>query len=110
MKKYMISQPIDGCTKEEIFSTRKKAEEYIESIGGEVINRYFSEEFKNIDLTNVKNIPVYLLHKSIEVMSNCDAVYFCKDWSKSKECCAEQLIAALYGIETVYEYDIKGGE
>lgn len=45
-KKAMLSQPMGGKTDEEIVATREKAVAYLESMGYEVVNTYFTDEWK----------------------------------------------------------------
>ena len=102
-KKCMISQPMNGLTDEQIRSTRDRAIIAINEAGYEVLNSYFPEySIVRADFTGV-NIPVYYLANAIEVMSECEAVYFCKGWDESRGCKIEHEIAKQYGYICIYE-------
>ena len=79
LPKVMISQPMKDKTAEEILSHKKKALEFLEKNGYEVVNTYFSDEWNSNDLEDrgVVNIPLFFLAKSLEKMAECDAIYFC---------------------------------
>ena len=106
VKKVMISQPMRGKTDEEIRDVRNKATEYLRDKDYEVINTLFIENSYYLDrLKNrgVVQIPVAFLSRSIEVMSQCHAVYFCKGWEDARGCKIEHEIAVAYGLEIIYE-------
>lgn len=96
-KKAMICQPMNGLTDEEIEKTKLKATKELSTLGYEVINTFFNgtEECEWADTQ--KNIPVAYLSMSIAKMSDVDAVYFCKGWSKARGCKVEHQIAKDYG-------------
>lgn len=102
----MISQPMNGFSEEEIKETRENAIEYLESYGYEVKDTYFDEEWANADNMKergIKNIPVAFLGKSLEGMSHCDVIYFCKGWHKARGCKIEHEVAKKYKIGIIYE-------
>lgn len=104
--KIMVSQPMAGKTDKEILAIRDAAIEYLKSKDYEVINTLFdglqySEEA--ILGRGVKNIPLYYLAKSLEKMSVCDAVYFCKGWENARGCRIEHEAAKAYELEILYE-------
>lgn len=103
MKKVMISQPMNGKTDEEILLTKEKAVEFLEKEGYEVINTFFSDEFKTAEHGEEINVPVRFLAKSIESMVECSAVYFCKGWEDARGCRIEHAIAMEYGLKVFYE-------
>ena len=51
----------------------------------------------------VVNKPLHFLSASIEVMSKCHAVYFCKGWENARGCKIEHEVAKAYGLEIIYE-------
>lgn len=102
-KKAMISQPMNGLSEEEILTVREKITKKLESMGYEVVNNYF-EDFLN---STVKNPPVYFLGKSLQKMSECDAVYFGGDFNKARGCRIEHAVAMEYGLEIIYEEENK---
>ena len=104
-KKVMLSQPMGGLSEGEILSKKKKATEFLKNKGYEVIDTFFDDkEFNNImDKENVTNRPMFYLAKSIEAMSACDSVYFCKGWESARGCEIEHLVAEKYGLEIMEE-------
>ena len=48
-------------------------------------------------------ISIYYLAKSLENMSLCDAVYFCKGWDDARGCSIEHSVAFAYGLDILYE-------
>ena len=106
MKKAMISLPMAGRTQEEIVAARNKAIHVLEGYGYEVVNTLFTDEWYGADamkLRGVVNIPLCFLAKSLEAMSKCHAVYFCKGWESARGCKIEHDAAKAYGLEIMYE-------
>lgn len=106
MKKAMLSQPMAGKTEEEIVATRDRAIKVLEDRGYEVVNTLFTDEWyskKNMEERGVVNIPLCFLAKSLEKMSLCHTVYFCKGWEKTRGCNLEHDAAVAYGLEVIYE-------
>ncbi len=104
--KVMISQPMNGKTDEEIVATRERAIEALEAAGYEVVNTLFTDEWyssENMKNRGVENIPLCFLAKSLENMSLCNAVYFCKWWDKARGCKIEHDAAVAYGLDIIYE-------
>ena len=103
--KVMISQPMKDKTAEEILSQKKKALEFLEKNGYEVVNTYFSDEWNTNDLEDqgVVNIPLFFLAKSLEKMAECDAIYFCDGWQDARGCKLEHAAATSYGLNCIYE-------
>ena len=52
---------------------------------------------------NVINVPLWFLAKSLQKMSECDAIYFCRDWKNTQGCKVEHEAADLYGFKLIYE-------
>ena len=106
MKKAMLSQPMAGKTEEEIVDTRDRAIKVLEDRGYEVVNTLFTDEWyskENMEERGVVNIPLCFLAKSLEKMSLCHTVYFCKGWEKTRGCNLEHDAAVAYGLEVIYE-------
>lgn len=106
MKKAMLSQPMAGLTDEQIRETRDKAVSYLTSQGYEVVNTLFTDEWYNKDQMEsrgVVQIPLCFLAKSLEKMSLCHVVYFCKGWGLTRGCRLEHQAAVEYGLEIIYE-------
>ena len=104
--KAMLSQPMATKTEEEIIETRERAIQKLEEMGYEVVNTLFTDEWYSIESMNkrgVENVPLCFLAKSLENMSLCSAVYFCKDWENARGCKIEHEVAKAYGIKIIYE-------
>lgn len=100
--KVMISQPMQGKSKEEILSVREEAKRYIEDFCGHNVVDTYDESFQEME---GKNTALLSLAKSLERMAECDAVYFCKGWRDARGCRAEFHVAKAYGLET-WEEDL----
>ena len=106
MMKAMLSQPMAGKTDEEIAATREKAIKALEERGYEVVNTLFADEWcsnESMKERGVVQIPLYFLAKSLENMSMCHAVYFCKGWENARGCKIEHDAAIAYGLDIIYE-------
>lgn len=104
--KAMLSQPMAGKTDEEIIATREKAIKVLKSKGYELVNTLFTDEWynkENMEQRGVVQIPLCFLAKSLDHMSLCDAVYFCKGWENARGCRIEHEAAKAYGLEIIYE-------
>ena len=105
-KKAMLSQPMRGKTDKEIIETRNRAIKALEAAGYEVVNTLFTDEWyskEKMEKRGVVQIPVCFLAKSIENMSLCHAVYFCKGWDRARGCILENEVAKAYGLDIIYE-------
>lgn len=104
--KAMISQPMAGKTDEEIQMTKAKAVKDLESMGYEVVDTLFSGDWCNpesLKRLGIANIPLWFLSKSLEKMSECDAVYFCKGWANARGCRLEHEAALRYDLRCIHE-------
>ena len=108
MMKAMLSQPMAGKSEEEIKTTREKAIEVLKDKEYEVVNTLFTDEWyssDNMKERGVVQIPLCFLAKSLEKMSLCHAVYFCKGWEQTRGCRLEHEAAVAYGLTILYEED-----
>ena len=106
MKKAMLSQPMAGKTEQEIVETRERAIKVLKEKGFEIVNTLFTDEWyskENMESRSVVQIPLCFLAKSLENMSMCHAVYFCKGWENARGCKIEHDAAVAYGLEIIYE-------
>jgi hypothetical protein len=106
LKKAMLSQPMAGKSQEEIVETREKAIKVLTEKGYEIVNTLFTDEWysrEQMKSRGVVQIPLCFLAKSLENMSLCHAVYFCKGWMGARGCRIEHNAAAAYGLEILYE-------
>lgn len=104
--KAMISQPMAGKTDEEIVETRDRAVGALLENGYEVVNTLFTDEWYSNDAMaarGVVQIPLCFLAKSLENMSLCHAVLFCKGWQSARGCKIEHAAAIAYGLKILYE-------
>jgi hypothetical protein len=110
MKKAMLSQPMAGKTDKEIVETRDKAIKVLTELGYEIVNTLFTDEWyskEKMTERGVVQIPLCFLAKSLENMSLCHAVYFCKGWENARGCKIEHDAAVAYGLEIIYEEEIQ---
>lgn len=106
--KAMISQPMAGKTPIEIEETRNRAVKFLEERGYEIVNTLFTDDWYSEAVMRdrgVVNIPLGYLAKSLEYMSLCGVVYFCKGWEKARGCRIELEAAKAYGLIVMYEED-----
>lgn len=104
--KAMLSQPMAGKSEEEIRATREKAINALEKRNYEIVNTLFTDEWYSSDKMKergVVQIPLCFLAKSLENMSLCHAVYFCKGWEQARGCRIEHDAAVAYGLTILYE-------
>lgn len=104
--KVMLSQPMAGKTDEEITKTRRKAIGVLEEKGYEIVNTLFTDEWyskEKMEERGVVQIPLCFLAKSLNNMSLCHAVYFCKGWENARGCRIEHEAAKAYGLDIIYE-------
>ena len=102
----MLSQPMNGKTEEEIIATRNRAISFLQEKGYEIVNTLFTDEwYSNESMKNrgVVQIPLCFLAKSLENMSLCHVVFFCKGWEDARGCRIEHEAAKAYGLEIIYE-------
>ena len=106
MMKAMLSQPMAGKTEEEIKETRERAIQVLREKGYEIVNTLFTDEWyskESMEERGVVQIPLCFLTKSLERMSLCHAVYFCKGWENTRGCRIEHDAAVAYGLDVIYE-------
>ncbi len=106
MKKAMLSQPMNGLTDDEIVAVRNRAVKYLEDNGFEVVNTLFTDTWysdNSMKERGVVQIPLCFLARSLENMSLCHTVYFCKGWENARGCRIEHEAAKAYGLEILYE-------
>lgn len=106
MMKAMISQPMAGKTDEEIAEARERAKAKLEEMGYQFVNTLFTDEWYSDEAMRergVVQVPLCFLAKSLEKMSLCHAVYFCKGWEQTRGCRIEHDVATAYGLDVIYE-------
>ena len=103
MMKAMISQPMVGKSDEEIAETRERVKAKLEGMGYEVADTLFDFTDGQLKALEVQNVPLYYLASSLQAMSRCDCVYFCKSWKQARGCRIEHDAAVAYGLYVIYE-------
>lgn len=104
--KAMISQPMSGLMADELYRARNKAKKYLKDHGYDFVDSLFNDKwhpYKMLPKLGTENYPLFQLSRSLEQMSKCDAVYFCKDWEKYRGCRIEHQAAKAYGLTILYE-------
>lgn len=101
-EKAMISQPMIGKSGKEIISIRKKAVKVLKGKGYDIVNTLFNDEW-SMAAQGVIQIPLNFLASSLNSMSCCRAVYFCKGWENDRGCSIEHDVAVAYGLNIIYE-------
>lgn len=100
----MISMPMNGLSCEEVERKYLDVKEYLESLGYAVVNTLFDDVSEDeLAVFGIANAPVWYLAKSLDQMSRCDTVYFCKGWRAARGCKIEHEVAKQYGITMLYE-------
>lgn len=108
MEKAMISQPMHGKSEEEIKATRLRALQALAARNYAIVNTLFTGEWYSEDRSaeqGVVNRPLMFFAESVEGMSHCHAVYFCKGWESARGCKLEHAVAEAYGLTLIYEED-----
>ena len=91
--KVFISQCMAGKTNEEIILERSLLVSKLENKGYQVID----------SVLNIDANPVYLLGKSIELLSEADFIYLMPGWENGRGCRIEKLVADNYEIPILEE-------
>lgn len=95
----MISQPMNGLTKEQIVANREHTINILNDEGWVVLDTIVDID----ELKGHKHDAVRCLAESIKFMSNVDAIYFLKGWENARGCKIEHEIAKQYGVNIIYE-------
>ena len=93
--KVFISQPMHGLTEEEVMCERANCLKWLQE-------KY--EDVELIDNYHHDDAPenagrLWHLGRSIQMMEEADAVFFCLGWAGAKGCCIEYEIAVQYGLK-----------
>ncbi|WP_418988102.1 DUF4406 domain-containing protein [Bacteroides heparinolyticus] len=91
-KKVYLSLPITGRQLEEAKEYASKMKERLTFQGYEVITPFEINP-------NSEEPYSRLMGRCIEALLECDIIYLCKDWQRSKGCMAEFEVARIYGKE-----------
>ena len=96
----MISQPMNGLTREQIDKNRAAAVEALKAQGHTVVDSIVADA-----PPKDSNEALYYLGKSLEIMATCDAVLFIEGWENARGCRIERAACRAYGLEVMYYYD-----
>lgn len=103
--KLFVSQAMSGLSDEEILTKREEliqlAKEYLNVPDLEVIDSFH----KTPDLIEKGRVAV--LGHSIQLMADADVVIFSENWQHANGCRVEQNVCDLYGIQALYERNIR---
>lgn len=91
----MISLPMDGKSEDDIKSEWTKVANALCDLHIDVVDTLFQDEYPGECL----HPGLYYMAKTVDVMSNVDAVFFHKDWNSARGCRIERKIAEAYGIK-----------
>ena len=93
-----LSHPMRGLSEEKVMKIRESALTYLQAVYGEdvqLIDNYHHDDApKNAGL-------LWHLGRSIQMMGEVDAVYFCGDWGNARGCCVEERVARYYGLKVL---------
>lgn len=92
--KVMISQPMNGLSVEQVKANRKAVVEMLEAKGHEVVDTVIAET-----PPETEHQALWYLGKSLELMAQCDCVFFMKGWDATRGCRIEHAAALAYGVE-----------
>lgn len=104
--KVMISQPMGGKSEAEILEAKERAISDLRSMGAfTLVNTLFTDEWVKNEASSGNDVksPLWFLAKSLEAMSQCHMVYFCKGWEQARGCKIEHDAAVAYGLHIIYE-------
>ena len=102
--KLFISQPMRGRTDAEILAERNAAIEAVKKkLGDDVepIDSFF-------ETAPHEAKPLWFLSKSIELLAEADAAYFCDGWESARGCRIEHMCAVAYGLN-IFKTIPQGG-
>ena len=102
MRRLFVSQPMRDKTDEEILAVREHAIAATKQHIGEDIE-LLDSFFQGV--LHEGNKGLYLLGKSLELMSVADVVYFARGWDNYRGCKIEHEAAIAYGLEIIHEVD-----
>jgi len=82
-----------------------EAEKYLRELGWEVFNPAsdeYDEPVPGMDKWD-KKAWLYYMHRDIELVSMCDAVYFLKGWEESPGANIEHIVATKFNLARYYQ-------
>lgn len=97
-KKCFISLPIAGREKD-VFYRVETAKEEVKRLGFEPISPLDLNELNPNNIDGHEYSTSYYMGRDIEALIDCDAIYCCEGWQKSKGCQVERKTAEVYKLE-----------
>ena len=98
--KIMISQPMKGLSVEQVKANRKAVVEMLEAKGHEVVDTVIAET-----PPETEHQALWYLGESLELMAQCDCVYFMAGWVSARGCQLEYQAAKAYGLQVEVEVE-----
>lgn len=97
-KKCFISLPIAG-RENDVFDRVEVAKEEVKRLGFEPISPLDLNELHPDNIDGHEYSTSYYMGRDIEALIDCDAIYCCEGWKKSKGCQVERKTAEVYKLE-----------
>lgn len=89
-----------GLTREAVRDKFTSLKDKLEKQGYTVIDSVIENS------PGVKSTSLWCIGKSIQLMSDCDVIYFAKGFNKARGCRIEYKVARDYGIPMMFEEDL----
>ena len=107
MKHILISQPMHGRSEESILTTMKGVESWAQFVFPdndiEIIDNYHHRAEPDY----INNKRIWHLGQSISLMASADLVIFMDGYEKANGCMVEMAVVEKYGIEHIFESDLR---
>lgn len=98
--KIMISQPMAGKEYDEIQKEREAAVHALEAMGHTVVDTILT-----VEPPDEGKVRLFYLSYSLNLMSQCDGVFFLPGWENARGCRIEHEAAVAYGLKVFYSLD-----
>jgi len=102
--KIFVSQPMSGLSENEIMETRKRVVDLLKKkFPGrniDVIDQYHQDIPKDAH-------PLKYLGSDIAMMADADIIVFAEGYIKSRGCYIERQVANTYGLDCLFESELK---
>lgn len=98
--KIMISQPMAGKEYDAILREREKTVRKLEAMGHTVADTVLT-----VEPPDEGNVSLFYLSYSLNLMSQCDGVFFLPGWENARGCRIEHEVAEGYGLKVFSSLD-----
>ena len=101
-----ISQPMANKTDEEIFDASERVAKKIKNYFNDdvqIVQSYIDDDNVFTVKPIIKNMPLYYLSKSLELLSRSDVIVMATGWENNRGCITEYECARRYGILVIFE-------